>query len=403
MTGSAEAPRSASLRSWTHDTGAVSVAGEGRRTRFYSQYEPRFETLDGGFGDAVLTRRYSSDGHGGHHFIPLLEGFDELLGHHPAIFDRDRALVVEAQAQADERRQEMARQGQYEDQLLTLHTGLGQRLGEIYLEAMLDGDLPKTYQLLSKYRPYGRVAGEGASCNPAKAHWAERSVRPYLTIADQLKVYDFAEGDAHAGRDGSFPSGHTSEAYWQGLTLATFLPELAAGILARTADSGHSRAVMGAHYPLDIIGGRMMGSYIAAGRWHDAGFRPLLDAARTELRGLLEERYGASLAEAAAEDVPYMPEKEARSWFRELLTYGFPRVGEGGRPLEVPVQASALLRTSHPDLDDAQRAEVLRLSALDSGYPLDKAGPYGGWQRLDLLAAMTSQVTVGPHGEVGLA
>lgn len=389
---SAEAPQSEALRSWTHDTGGAAAAGAGRKFRYFSEYEPRFETLTGGFEPEVLARSYPSDGHGGHNFIPILDGFDDLLDHHPWIFDAETELLIEINhsAQQDARRQEMARQGQYEDQLLTLHTGLGEHLGGLYLEAIVAGDLPKTYQLLSKYRPYGRMAGPGASCNPAKAHWASRSVRPYLRVADRLKVYDFGDGDAHAGLDGAFPSGHTSEAYWQGITLATLIPELAPGILLRTSDAGHSRAVMGAHYPLDIIGGRMMGSFIAANRWSDEQFRSLILQARAELRGLLQERVGMPLAEAIAADSPYMRDDDARSVFRHRLTYGLPPVGETGVPLQVPPQAPDLLLTSHPHLDYDERAEVLRATALESGYPLDKTGPYGGWQRLDLLAAMTA-------------
>ncbi|ROR73145.1 phosphatase PAP2 family protein [Bogoriella caseilytica] len=402
MTSSSDEESGTRLRSWTHDTGGAEAGGAGRRTRFYSEYEPRFESLTDGFDRHVLDRSFPSDGHGGHDFIPLLRGFDVLLEDHPEILERDRAQVVEIsrQARSDPRLQDMARQGQYEDQLLTLHTGLGEQLGPVYLECMLAGKAPRTYQLLSKYRPHGRVGGEGASCNPAKAHWADRSLRPYLQVADQLESYDFDDGDAHAGLDGSFPSGHTSEAYWQGLMLATFLPEVAAGILARTADAGHSRAVMGAHFPLDIIGGRIMGSYIAANRWSDREFRPLLLDARAELRSVLEAECGAPLAEVAKADQPYLSDGEARRWYRSLLTYGFPQIGDGGQRLEIPAEAPALLLGAHPSLDEQQRADVLRATAVDSGYPLDIRGEHGGWQRLDLMAAMTARVTVGADGAV---
>lgn len=388
-------PESQTLRSWTHDVG--------RRTRFFDEFEPRFVELHG-FSEAELHRRYPSDGHGGHDFIPLLDGFDRLLADHPEILalDRQRAIEINNAAQAHPDRLRLALHGQYEDQVLILHEGLGATLGPLFLQAMLDGRLPRVYQLLSKYRPGGRVAWEGASCNPAKTHWAQHSRRPYLDATDEIAYVDVEGGDAHAGLDGSFPSGHTSEAYWQGMTLATLLPEFAHGILIRTAESGHSRILLGAHYPLDVIGGRMMGSYIAANRWHDAQFRPLLEAARAELMEVLEAAAGCPLAELASSGIPYPGFGGERFDHRAHLTYGFPQIGAAGAPLEIPAQAPDLLRTSHPSLTYAQRAEVLRLTALDSGYPLDKSGPFGGWQRLDLLSAMTTAVTVAPDGAVQL-
>ncbi|GAA1453831.1 LPXTG cell wall anchor domain-containing protein [Nesterenkonia lacusekhoensis] len=61
-----------------------------------------------------------------------------------------------------------------------------------------------------------------------------------------------------------------------------------------------------------------------------------------------------------------------------------------------------MLRFAHPELTDEQRAQVLQLTALDSGYPLDISGEYGGWQRMNLQAALTAEVTVDEAGNVVL-
>ena len=92
--------------------------------------------------------------------------------------------------------------------------------------------------------------------------------------------HDKEGGTADDTTSGSYPSGHTSQAYWQGTALATLLPELAPQILARASQAAHHRVVMGVHYPLDVIGGRMMGQAIAERRWSDPEFRPVLAAAR---------------------------------------------------------------------------------------------------------------------------
>lgn len=375
-----------SLRSWTHET-----PQSRRRYRVFSEFQPRYEELSGGFSAQQLQRNYPSDGHGGHDFIPLLDSFDLLIREHPDVLEQDLALAIQHnQAAAEDPAQcRAALESQYEDQLLALAPGLGAHLGHLFREAILDGDLPKTVQLLSKFRPHGRVAHQGASCNPAKARWAKWSVRPFLRAPEHIHQFDVDGGNAYSGHDGSFPSGHTSEAYWQGVTLATLLPELAAGILARTADLGHYRVLMGVHYPLDVIGGRMMGSYIAANRWSDPLFRELLLESREELCSVLEAAAGADLVTSVEQDQPYMSFGAARDHYRQYLSYGFGQLGPAGVPLEVPEFAPNLLITAYPQLNAEERAQVLRDTALDSGYPLDKQGPDGGWQRIDLLAAMT--------------
>ena len=55
----------------------------------------------------------------------------------------------------------------------------------------------------------------------------------------------------------SFPSGHTTKTYNRGLGLATLLPELGPELVARAAEGGNNRVVLGVHYPMDVIGGRI--------------------------------------------------------------------------------------------------------------------------------------------------
>src|SRR5699024_6609421 len=133
---------------------------------------------------------------------------------------------------------------------------------------------------------------------------------------------------AYDSESGAYPSGHTNQAYWQGTLLATLLPELAPQILARTAESGNYRVVMAMHYPLDVIGGRMMGQASIAKRWADDEFRSLLEEARAELHAVLEADCGGNLSDFIAQDSAYLSTEDAKALYRERLTYDFQQRSE---------------------------------------------------------------------------
>ncbi|NOX14341.1 phosphatase PAP2 family protein, partial [Shigella sonnei] len=88
--------------------------------------------------------------------------------------------------------------------------------------------------------------------------------------------------------------------------------------------------VMGAHYPIDVMAGHMMGQKIVQRRWADPEFRDLYAQAATELRQVLEAGCGATLAVCIAADTPYLPTDQALAVYRQRLTYGFPLVGAAG-------------------------------------------------------------------------
>ncbi|WP_313286491.1 phosphatase PAP2 family protein, partial [Corynebacterium vitaeruminis] len=94
------------------------------------------------------------------------------------------------------------------------------------------------------------------------------------------------------GGQGSFPSSHANQAALVTTLLSAVLPELAPQLLARGSQAGESRVVMGVHYPLDVIGGRMTGVAAAADRWNDPHMRDALTQAGAELRAELEWRAG---------------------------------------------------------------------------------------------------------------
>ena len=82
------------------------------------------------------------------------------------------------------------------------------------------------------------------------------------------------------------------------------------------------------------------------------------------------------------------------------MTNGFQQVYRNDAPMIVPQAAPDLLLSAHPELSYAQRASVLRQTAIQSGYPLDDQSPEGSWQRLNIAAAMAAYVRVNADGSV---
>ncbi|PLS24109.1 phosphatase PAP2 family protein [Bifidobacterium imperatoris] len=220
----------------------------------------------------------------------------------------------------------------------------------------------------------------------------------------------------------SFPSGHTMAFYTSGLTLAAMMPEFAPQIAARAAEGGNNRIVLGVHYPLDVIGGRIVGEASAAGRLNDdVYFEQVIKPAQQELRDYLTKRgqeagYGNTLEEIIANTKanttngyknlntdavatePVTDVKSAVDVYTERLTYGFQPVGATNQAARVPAGAEALLRTVFPTLTADQRREVLARTEIQSGYPFDSTSD--GWQRLNLAAAFSSKVTLDANGNV---
>jgi len=329
-------------------------------------------------------------------YVPILDQFDTLRADHPDIIALNDSMTVQINTGATTAASDRAIVDQYADMAVSMADGLGANLGAIYTSALAAGELPKTRALTTKD---GGLVGYYSSSNPSKAYFAYD--RPYIRFAPALVYRDKPGGDAWASTSGAYPSGHTSQAYWQGTTLATLLPELAPQILARTSEAGNNRVIMAAHYPLDVMGGRMMGQAIVERRLSDVEFRTLVDSAALELRTVLEAGCGDTLENCIAADTPYLSDEAALAVYTERMSYGFPQISAAGQAVTVPAGAEALLISSHPELTDAQRRQVLALTAIDSGEPLDE-GTEGSWQRIDLPAAMAAKVIVTADGTVSL-
>ncbi|MCK7637533.1 phosphatase PAP2 family protein [Corynebacterium sp. P7202] len=271
---------------------------------------------------------------------------------------------------------------------------LGPDLAVHFRAALAENRLPKTRMLLGG----GWFARAGG---PASSTFIEKEIfanpRPFVVAPDRVTRYTAPDRDFYSTSK-SFPSGHTNQATWATTLLALMLPEFGPQILARGSEAGENRMVMGVHYPLDVIGGRMTGTAAAADRWNDPKMRANLRAAAEEIRAELEWRCGGTLAECAARGGAYSADPVGE--YTRRMNYGFTPVGDTSAPMVVPQAAPDLLLGAFPELSYAQRAEILRQTAGPAGMPLDKRGERGSWQRLNLAAAMAAEVTVTPDGGV---
>jgi membrane-associated phospholipid phosphatase len=296
------------------------------------------------------------------------------------------------------------------DPALAIADGFGPTLGPLFAEALRTGALPLTANLLG-----GRVGRGLAGYQRAKATFAypRPFVRLGFTGAGGFLTRTPSSEYAKLRGNGSFPSGHTLDGYLAGTLLASLAPEFAPGLLARAADFAHHRIVLGVHYPLDVMAGRVAAQRIVQLRWSDAAFRPLLTAAAEELHTVLAARCRAGghspvLTTCADDGAPRLTQATALATYTERLSYALPGLrpatepcAGGGATLAlaaVPPGAEDLLLTAHPSLTAAQRREVLAATALEPGLPLDTRTGQASWVRLNLAAAMSATVDVDPAG-----
>lgn len=262
----------------------------------------------------------------------------------------------------------------------SVFNALGSRLTPAFRAAEKAGELPKTTALLVGKRA---LINSYVDTSAAKKHFQYR--RPFEVAPDRITRYGDGRADLYDSvrGSGSYPSGHTAWGYAEAIVIATLLPELGPQLLARGADYGRHRVVLGVHYPLDVIGGRILAQAAVSDALADPRFADLVAGARTELRAVLSARAGAGIAEVVACQQNYVETGAGAAAYRRDLSWGLPRVG-GDAPVQVPAGAVRLLRAAHPGLTDDQLRERIARTAGPAGYPLDVPG---GWQRIDLLSA----------------
>ena len=190
--------------------------------------------------------------------------------------------------------------------------------------------------------------------------------------------------------DGGFPSGHTNAFYLAGLAYAYAVPERFQEIIVRAMERANYRIVAGMHSSVDVIGGRILGTALAAAILADPANAAAKANARATALSYFESATGSgdlfAFAHSAGPDTdPYASWEGNKRLIEPWWTYVLPRRSRPDVPMVVPQGAEVLLETRQPYLTAAQRREVLRTTALPSGYPMID-GPEL-WGRLNLFAA----------------
>ena len=206
----------------------------------------------------------------------------------------------------------------------------------------------------------------------------------------------------------SFPSGHTTYGYMGSLLLAILVPDRYQEMIVRGAEYGNDRILMGAHYAMDVLGGRALATYdiahllandpVYTGRTLPGApvienYQAALKKARADLEVVLQTSCGDTIQSCAQHDVsrfnnPAMNE----AFYNATQTYGLPAVyPENAGKLEdigtLAPEAGYLLTAAFPALTLEQANLILTETEGPGGGFLDDGSSFGVYSRLNLYAA----------------
>ncbi|WP_033576957.1 acid phosphatase [Dickeya chrysanthemi] len=316
--------------------------------------------------------------------VKLLEGFRTLP---TAVLEKNLATVERINLESTlALRQKALIDAENTRYLYALAEALGPKLGKAFLDVYQKGEIGKAAALI-KATNVSTSAAKNAFDYPRPFRQPGNSIH---LVPDTAVV---ADNVRYTASGGSFPSGHTNGGYNDALLLAQMLPERFVPLLDRAATYGYSRQVLGVHFPLDVISGRMTAQRSVAHFLNDPKYRVLFNEAKTQLRTALEKACGTTLAECAkpqGKNDPYT-DPAMKSFYRYTMTYNLPMAKVKVQLVNVPEGAEVLLEGPLPQLSAAQRRALMAKTAIADGYPLSSGGPDANfWQRLNLHDAVAA-------------
>jgi hypothetical protein len=218
----------------------------------------------------------------------------------------------------------------------------------------------------------------------------------------------------------SFPSGHTTYGYMGSLLLAELVPDRFQEMVARAAEYGNDRILMGAHYAMDVVGGRTVATYDLAHLLANdpaymnlplrnvamttatsepqvpatiGDFRAAVAEARADLTKALEAACGDSVAACARQDTGrFNAAAMNEAFYATTQTYGLPvahpetadNVQDVGA---LAPEAGYLLTVAFPKLSLDEANRILTETEGPGGGFLDDGSGFGVYSRLNLYAA----------------
>jgi len=207
----------------------------------------------------------------------------------------------------------------------------------------------------------------------------------------------------------SYPSGHTTYGYTGAVLLAILVPERYEQMIVRGAEYGNDRVIMGAHYVMDVMGGRTLALYDMAHLLANdpaymglsvRGATPLKDfqaavrKAHAELESVLQAGCGDKVAICANEDIGRFSNPAANETFYDATqTYNlpvvYPSAASGVEDVAtVAPEAGYLLTIAFPSLTLDQADKILTETEGPGGGFLDYGlSSFGVYSRLNLAVA----------------
>jgi PAP2 superfamily protein len=206
----------------------------------------------------------------------------------------------------------------------------------------------------------------------------------------------------------SYPSGHTTYGYTGALILAVLVPDRYQQMIARGAEYGNDRILMGAHYAMDVIGGRTLASYDMAhllandpayvGRTLQGAptikdFQAAIKTARADVATALRVACGKTIQECAREDTGRLRNPAANeAFYAGTQTYNLPVVYPPNSAAvenvgKLAPEAGYLLTVAFPALTLEQADQILTETEGPGGGFLDDGSSFGVYSRLNLYAA----------------
>ncbi|MFC5861504.1 phosphatase PAP2 family protein [Acidicapsa dinghuensis] len=261
---------------------------------------------------------------------------------------------------------------------------------------------------------YGRKAGTaGADAyGNSRPFQTEHDVtkfsgKDYLNKNSDNFAYNYGP-DMDLVNSPSYPSGHTTYGYTGAVLLAVLVPERYAQMIARGAEYGNDRILMGSHYIMDVMGGRTLALYDMAHLLANdpayvglslrktepiKDFRAAVKEARAELDPVLQTGCGDTIAACSKEDTGRFnnPQEDA-AFCATTQTYNLPVVyaknAEGQEDVgKLAPEAGYLLTVAFPSLTLEQADKILTETEGPGGRFLDDGSSFGVYSRLNLYAA----------------